>query len=104
MFQELGRLVEETGPGPCRVVGQEHFGEGDVLELAQVAEAVFDGQTSLASPTERFSQPALPGPQPRPHRRDRSDIWEEVTDVTALGFIEQVECTVQISFSVPHPR
>ena len=77
--------------------------EGDVLELAQVAEVVRGGQTSLPHPAERFTQPPLCDPHPCPHGRDGSHIGEEVTDVQALRLIEQVECAVQISFSLSYP-
>jgi hypothetical protein len=103
-FQESARLIEETRPALCRVLSQEHSREADVLELTQVADVVISGQTLLADPAERFTQAALPDPHPRPHRRDGSDVWKEVTDVPALCFIEQVECTVEISFSLPNPR
>ena len=68
-----------------RVPCQEHPGQGDVLELAQVAEVIVSGQTVLTRPAERFTQlaPARPAPVPstpgpaarwgrsRPHRRAR---------------------------------
>ena len=59
-LQEPDRLVERSARArSAPVPGQEHPGQGDVLELAQVAEVVVDGQASLARPAERFS-PAAP--------------------------------------------
>ena len=74
-----------------RVPGQEHPGQGDVLELAQVAELVLDGQAPLTHPAERFTQLALRDPHPRPQRRDRPHVGGEVADVQALRLVEQVE-------------
>ena len=39
------------------IAGQEHPGQGDVLELAQVAEVVLGGQALLTRPVEGFTQP-----------------------------------------------
>ena len=66
-LQESDRLA---GARPSAVLGQEHPGQGDVLELAQVAEVVVGGQAPLARPAERFAQPPLRDQHPCPQRRD----------------------------------
>ena len=83
--------------------GEEHPRQGDVLELAQVAEVVVGGQAPLARPGERFAQLALREPDPCPQRRDRPHVGEEVADVEALRLVEQVERAVQISVGLPYP-
>ena len=66
----------------ARVPGQEHPGQGDVLELAQVAEVV-RRPTGPARAPSRARQPACPArPSTRArHRRDRAHVGEEVADV-----------------------
>ena len=56
----------------ARLPGQEHPGQGDVLELAQVAEVVLGGQALLPRPAERFDRacPARPTPVPSAPRPD----------------------------------
>ena len=39
----------------ARIPGQEHPGQGDVLELAQVAEVIRNGEATLTRPVERFT-------------------------------------------------
>ena len=85
------------------VLGQERPGQGDVLELAQVAEVVLNGQALLTRPAEGVIQPPLRDPHPCPQRRDRTHVGREVTHVQALRLVEQVERAVQISFSLPDP-
>ena len=84
-----------------RVPGQERPGEGDVLELAQVAELVVDGQAPLPRPAERLGPPALRDQHPRPQRRDRPHVRGEVADVEALRLVEQLERAVA---GRPRPR
>ena len=82
---------------------QEHPGQGDVLELAQVTEVVVDGQALLTRPAEGFTEPALRDPDPCLQRRDRPHIREEVAHIQALRLVEQVECAAQVSFSLAYP-
>ena len=56
------------------VPGDEHPRQGDVLELAQVAEVVVDGQAPLAHPAQGLGQPALRDPHPRLQRRDGTHV------------------------------
>ena len=63
------------------VTGEEHPGEGDVLELAQVAELVVDGQAPLPRPAERLADSPCAIQHPRPQRRDRPHVRGEVADV-----------------------
>ena len=60
------RVASEMDPlGPVgRVPGQQHPGEGDVLELPQVAELVLDGQALLARPAEGRHRRAPARPRP----------------------------------------
>ena len=74
--------------GRC-VTGQEHPGQRDVLELAQVAEVVLSRQALLTRPAEGFAQPPLRDPHPRLQRRDRAHVRGEVARVPALGLVEQ---------------
>src|SRR2546429_9828954 len=83
---------------PC----QEHPGQSDVLELAQVAEVVRNGEALLTRPVEGFTQPPLGDPHPCLPRRDRTHIGEEVTHIQALCLVEQVESAVQISLGFPY--
>ena len=84
------------------IPGQEHPGQGDVLELAQVAEVVLGGQALLTRPVEGFTQPTLRDPHPCLQRRDRTHIWEKVTHIQALCLVEQVERAVQIALGLPY--
>ena len=84
------------------IPGQEHPGQGDVLELAQVAEVVLGGQALLTRPVQGFTQPALRDPHPCLQRRYRTHIWEKVTHIQALCLVEQVERAVQISLGLPY--
>jgi hypothetical protein len=67
-----------------------------VFVLVQVAELVVDGQAPLTRPRQRLGPPALDDPEPRARRRDRPNLWREVTDVQALRLIEQTERSDQI--------
>src|SRR5215469_13799715 len=82
--------------------GQEHPGQGDVLERAQVAEVVRNGEATLTCPAEGFTQPPLRDPHPCHERRDRTHIGEEVTHIQAFCLLEQVESTGQISFGLSY--
>ena len=81
------------------IPGDEHPGQGDMLELAHVAEVVMGGQALLTRPVEGFTQPTLGDPHPCLQRRDRTHIGGKVTHVQALCFVEQVESTVKIAFA-----
>ena len=102
-LQEPGRLVNGGLRTLILVPGQEHPGQGDVLELAQVDEVVVDGQALLTRPAERFTQLPLRDPDPCLQRRDRPHVGEEITHIQALRLVEQIECAAQISFSLPYP-
>ena len=82
--------------------GEKHPGKGDVLELAQVAEVVCNGQPPLTRPAKGFIQPPLRDPHPRLHCRDRTHVGKEVAHVQALCLLEQVERAVQISLSLAY--
>ena len=49
-FQEAGCLCESGRVVLRRVLGEQHPGEGDVLELAQVGEAVGGRQPTITRP------------------------------------------------------
>ena len=55
-LQQSGRVLEGALRTLCCVLSQEHSGEGDVLELVQVAEVVVDGQAGLTDPVKRVIQ------------------------------------------------
>ena len=55
-FQESGRVLEGAFRTVCCVLSKEHSGEGDVLELVQVAEVVIEGQPGLTDPVKRVIQ------------------------------------------------
>ena len=55
-LQESGRVLEGALRTVCCVLSQQHSGEGDVLELVQVAEVVLDGQAGLTDPVKRVIQ------------------------------------------------
>ena len=84
-------------------LGQEHPGQGDVVELAQIAEVVVNRQALLTRPAEGFTQRPLRDQHPGPQGRDRPHVGEVVTHIQALRLVEQVECAAQISFSLPYP-
>src|SRR5439155_14496877 len=103
-FRSLQKALQEshglTNGAVCTLAlmpGQEHPGQGNVLELAQVAEVVLNGQALLPRPVEGLVQPPLGGPHPCHERRDRTHMWEKVTHIQALCLVEQVESAVQIS-------
>ena len=102
-LQEPGRLVQGALRTLALVPRQEHPGQGDVLELAQVTEVVIDGQALLTRPAEGFTESALRDPDPCLQRRDRPHVGEEVAHIQALRLVEQVECAAQISFSLAYP-
>ena len=68
--QEPGLLVNGALGTLVLISRHEQAGQGDVLELAQVAEVVIDGQALLTRPAESFtscparsiSWPSAPGP------------------------------------------
>ena len=72
------------------IPGQEYPGQGDVLELVQVAEFVLNGQSLLTRPVEGFTQPSLRDPHPCLQCRDWTHIGGKVTIVQALCLVEQV--------------
>src|SRR2546421_11130094 len=82
--------------------GQEHSGQGDVFELAQVAEVIRNGEAKLTRPVEGFTHPPLGDPHPCHERCDRTHLWEEVTHIQALCLVEQVERAGQISFGLSY--
>ena len=87
-----------------RVPGQEHPGQGDVLELAQVAEVVVDGQAVAPAPSRalRPARPARPAPVPAsPGPAARSG--KKSPAYSALRLVEQVERAVQIAFGLADP-
>ena len=84
------------------ISGQKYSGQGDVLELAQVAEVILSGQSLLTRPAEGFIQPPLRDPHPCLQRRDRTHIGGKVTHIQALCLVEQVERAVQIALGLPY--
>src|SRR5262249_51182841 len=82
--------------------GQEHPGQGDVLEFAQVAEVVLGGQALFTRPAKGLAQSPLRDPHPCHECRYRTHIGEEVSDIQALCLVEQVESAVQISLGLPY--
>jgi hypothetical protein len=86
------------------VAGEEQPRERDVLELAQVAELVADGQASLVGPAQRLGQPALPDPHPRLHRGNGTHLGIRASDIQLLRLIEQIERAVQVSLRLRDPR
>src|SRR6266496_6515634 len=85
------------------IPGQEHPGQGDVLELVQVAEVVRNGEALLPRPAYGFTHPPLRRPHPCHERRDRTHIGGEVTHIQALCLVEQVESALQIALGLPYP-
>src|SRR3712207_8130378 len=73
------------------VSGQEHPCQGDVLELAQVAEVVMGGQALLTRPAQGFSQPTLRNPHPRLQRRYGTHVGVGTFDILALRLVERSE-------------
>src|SRR5919202_2109546 len=82
-------------------VGQEHPGQGEVLELVEVAEVVMGRQALRTYPIERFTQPALRDPHARLQRCDWPHVGREVTPIPALGLVEQIERALQIALDLP---
>ena len=99
-LQEPGRFAKGT---LILVPRQEHPGQGDVLELAEVGQVVVRGQALLTRPAEGFTGSALRDPDPCLQRRDRPDIREEVARVQAVRLVEQVKCAGQVSFGLAYP-
>lgn len=91
-----GRLVDGA-------FGQQRPGQGDVLELAHVAELVGGGQASLTRPAERPARRPLRDPHPRPDGRDGPHVGEEVGHEQPLRLVEQHQRAVQVSFGLPDP-
>ena len=85
------------------VLREQQPGQGDVLELAQVAELVLGGQALVARPAEGVVEPTLRDPDPGPQGRDRPHVGGEVADVDPLRVVEQVERTVQVSLGLADP-
>ena len=89
--QQSHCLVDGAFVRFASVLGDEHP-QGDVLELAQLAEVVVSGQAPLARSTQGFGQPAPPQPHPRPQRRDGAHVGDGATGMHALRVVEQVDC------------
>ena len=73
-----------------------------MLELAQVTEVIFNGQSLLTRPAKGLTQPPVRDPYPRLHRRDRTHVGGEIRHIHPLCLIEQVERAVQVSLSLPY--
>ena len=96
-LEKRARLLDRTpvmGPGP---LGQEHPGEGDVLELAHVGEVVIDRQSAVADPGSGLAQTALRGMDPRRLRRDGPEDGVVLAHEDTLGVLQQGEGAVGIS-------
>ena len=102
-LQEPGRLVKGRLRTLALMPRQEQPDQGDVLELAQVAEVVINGQALLTRPAESFTESALRDPDPCPQCRDRPHIREEVAHIEALRLVEQVKRAGQVSLSLRDP-
>src|SRR5918995_5403519 len=102
-LQESRCLEHEVVCTVALVSGQEHPCQGDVLELAQVAEIIMGGQAPLPRPVESFTQPTLGDPHPCLQRRYGTHVRVEVAHVQALCLVEQVERAVQVSVGLPYP-
>src|SRR6516164_4070669 len=84
------------------IPSKEHPGQGNMLELAQVAEVIRNREALLTRPAEGFTHPPLRDPHPCYERHYRAHIWEEVSSVQALCLVKQVESAVQISLRFPY--
>ena len=85
------------------LAGQESPRQGDVLELAQVVRLVRHRQPAFRRPRERQVRPALPDPDPGPHRGDGSYVGREVCVVDVLCLGEQIECAGGITVDLVQP-
>ena len=83
-----GLVADEVGDTVALILGYKNPGEGDVLELAQVAEVVFTRQSPLMHPFEGFAQPPLCDPYPCLQRRDGTHIGEKITHIPTLCFLK----------------
>ena len=82
----------------------EQAGEREMLELAQVAEIVVDGELRADHPGARLIQPALRDADARLHRGYRTRTRERVSAFVPLSFVEQLERAVQITLSDANAR
>ena len=102
--QEPDRLVSGALGTLVLVSRHEHPGQGDVLELAQVTEVVIDGQALLTRPAESFTEAALRDPVPVALNAGTGrTLGKKSPTYSALRLVEQVECAVQIPFSLAYP-
>ena len=97
-FWCLARGVVATLPSRT---GQQQSGEGDVVELAHVAQLVLDGDAMRAGPAQRLAQLPLRDPDPGLHRGDRPDIRVVVARVQPFRLVKELESGVEISFGLP---
>ena len=96
-FQQVDRLGESALVRLGRVLGQQHPGQGDVLELAQVAEVVIGGQPLLLHPAQRIAHAALRDQHARPDGTDRTHVRGEVGCVQPFRLVQQAEGGVDVS-------
>jgi hypothetical protein len=83
---------------------QQHPGQGDVLELAQITEVVLAGHALRPNPAEGVAHPALGQPGPCLECLDRAHVRGEATLVQALRLVELVERGVRIALRRGEPR
>jgi len=102
VLQESDLLVHDAIVPFVAIAGKEDPGQGDVLELAQVAKIVVDGEIALTHPAQGFAEPTLGQPDLRFHRSNRPHIWKKVTHIPVLCLVEEIERADQISLSLQY--
>ncbi|MNC44664.1 hypothetical protein D3C75_935810 [compost metagenome] len=63
-LQQFHNLNQPTVCTLVLIPGQEHPGQGDVLEFTQIAKIIFSGQVLLPYPVEGFIKPPQLDPNP----------------------------------------
>jgi hypothetical protein len=86
----------------CPVLSQHQPHQSEMLELAKVAEIVLHRELALIGPADRVTEPALTDPQACPYCRHGPHVGGEVAHIQQIGLVEQLDCGLQISFSLPY--
>ena len=77
--------------------GHQHSGQGEIFELAQVADFVVRRQPALTRPFHSPGQPAFLENHLRLQGFDGTGNWDRVLDIHAPGFIQQDQGSIQVS-------
>ena len=102
--QQPERLADGTYPVFTPVLGDERPGQCHLLELAQVAGCIVNGQAAFPAPLQSFGQSALRNPNPGLQGRNWTDVRERASDKKTLSLVKQAKRGLQLSLGLLNAR